>query len=148
MPTQQLIDSLLGKVSATLSTPACYTLTEWDVRSEIVRTGESAIGDWLADVLMHSYSEALEEKGAGRIDLVLNCGGTLRGDSRYGPGVVTLGDVLEILPFEDPVVVIQMSGNAIWECLESGLGKWPAHEGSVRFFSRSRVRCFLGRSAD
>jgi 5'-nucleotidase len=45
------------------------------------------------------------------------------------PGQVTLGDILEILPFEDPVVVIEMSGRQIWACLESALGKYPAQEG-------------------
>lgn len=41
------------------------------------RTGteESAIGDWLADILMHSYAESLESKG-GHADIVFNCGGS------------------------------------------------------------------------
>lgn len=62
---------------------------------------------------------------------MLGSRGTLRGDSTYGPGIVTLGDILEILPFEDPVVVVQLDGKAVWDCLEGALSKYPAQEGYV-----------------
>lgn len=45
-------------------------------------------------------------------------------------GVVTLGNILEVLPFEDPVVVIEITGGALWDALEAAFGKWPAQEGS------------------
>lgn len=44
-------------------------------------------------------------------------------------GNVTLGDILEILPWEDPVVVLELDGAAIWDALEAGLSMWPAQEG-------------------
>ncbi len=44
-------------------------------------------------------------------------------------GIVTLGDILEILPFDDPVVVLELDGESIWEALEAALGTWPAQEG-------------------
>lgn len=44
-------------------------------------------------------------------------------------GVITLGDILEILPFDDPVVVLQLDGETIWEALEVALEFWPAQEG-------------------
>lgn len=85
-------------------------------------------------------------KGCGGSDGVFICAGTLRGDSTYGPGlrhilcsalftrhsstgVVTLGNILEILPFEDPIVVLELDGAAIWDALESSLATWPAQEG-------------------
>lgn len=40
----------------------------------------------MADVLRHAYDDALCVKGDGIADGVLICGGTLRGDSVYGPG--------------------------------------------------------------
>ncbi len=64
---------------------------------------------------MHAYAESLLEggrerkdymekdgkdelesgrKGKGGADAVIICGGTLRGDSQYGPGKITLGDML------------------------------------------------------
>jgi 5'-nucleotidase len=41
----------------------------------------------MADVLRHAYDDALCVKGGGVADGVLICGGTLRGDSVYGPGM-------------------------------------------------------------
>ena len=44
----------------------------------------------MADVLRHAYDDAIWNAGEheGGADGVLICGGTLRGDSRYGPGWV------------------------------------------------------------
>ena len=75
-------------------------------------------------------------QGCGGSDGVLICGGTIRGDSTYGPGIVTLGDILEILPFEDPIIVLEVDGATIWAALESSLETWPAQEGYVFCGSR------------
>lgn len=42
-----------------------------------------------------------------------------------------MGDILEILPFEDPLVVIEIDGDTLWETLEVSLATWPAQEGWV-----------------
>jgi hypothetical protein len=107
---QDLLKSLLSSVSSTLSKPVCWSLTPFDARSEIVRTQETGLGNWVADVLIHAYAESLLEKkpadvnGKGSaqrdfsgVDAVIICGGTLRGDSQYGPGKITLGDILGML---------------------------------------------------
>ena len=92
----KLVDSLLSTVSDTLSKPVCFSLTPFDVRSEKVRTEETAIGNWVADILMHAYAERLQEAGkeegetssgeGNEADAVIICGGTFRGDSLYPAG--------------------------------------------------------------
>ena len=121
-----LLDNLLSTVSSSLSKNVCFTLTPFDARSELVRTKEMGLGNWIADVLLHAYAESLMESGrggrkgahgnkveftkedsdskgegsqTGRADGVILCGGTLRGDSQYGPGKITLGDILGELCF-------------------------------------------------
>lgn len=121
-----MLKELLSSVEGTLQKPVCFTLTPFDARSEVVRTKETGLGNWVADVLMHAYAESLIEgehqdffekekkKGNGEVtpkaaaakdqdemrkrkggaDAVIICGGTLRGDSQYGPGKITLGDIL------------------------------------------------------
>lgn len=121
-----MLSELLSSVEGTLQKPVCFTLTPFDARSEIVRTRETGLGNWVADVLMHAYAESLIEGGnqdffekqkkdnngevtpkataanvtnelrkrKGGADAVIICGGTLRGDSQYGPGKITLGDIL------------------------------------------------------
>ena len=130
--SQQIADLLKDVVehlSKALKAPLCKTDVELDCRSDLVRTVESPIGNWFADVLRHAYDEALCLRGCGGSDGVLICGGTIRGDSTYGPGLVTLGDILEILPFEDPIIVLEVDGEALWSSLEASLETWPAQEG-------------------
>lgn len=44
-------------------------------------------------------------------------------------GPISLGDILEILPFEDPIVALEVTGATLWKALESALKPWPAQEG-------------------
>jgi 5'-nucleotidase len=85
----EILKKVLDSVSSALSAPVCNTLTEWDCRSGLVRTDESAIGNWMADVLLHAYDEAMCVKSGetNRADAVLICGGTIRGDNVHGPGL-------------------------------------------------------------
>lgn len=48
---------------------------------------QTASGNWFADVLRHAYDDMLCLKGCGGSDGVFICGGTIRGDSIYGPGM-------------------------------------------------------------
>lgn len=50
---------------------------------------QSASADWIADILRHTYDDALCMKGIkGGVDGVFICAGMLRGDSVYGPGMI------------------------------------------------------------
>ncbi|KAH9952203.1 Metallo-dependent phosphatase [Amylocystis lapponica] len=133
----KILESLLSSVSDALKAPVCNTEVELDLRSALIRTEETASANWFADVLRHAYDDMLTLEGGS--DGVFICGGTLRGDSVYGPGDVTLGDILEILPFEDPIVVIELDGEAIWAALEASLETWPAQEGRFPVISGFRV---------
>ncbi|KII88925.1 hypothetical protein PLICRDRAFT_175177 [Plicaturopsis crispa FD-325 SS-3] len=135
----KLLEKLLSSVSSSLKAPVCIASVEIDVRSQFIRTAESAAGNWFADISRHSYDDALCMKGCGGADGVFICAGTLRGDSVYGPGLITLGDIMEILPFEDPLVVLELDGEAIWDALESSLETWPAQEGRFPVISGFRV---------
>jgi len=46
---------------------------------------------------------------------------------------------MEILPFEDPVVALELDGEAIWDALEQSLSTWPAQEGRFPVISGFRV---------
>ena len=80
-------------------------------------------------------------------DGALLCAGTFpsRGDSTWQNFLISIiialqvdsdslattsimGDVLEILPYDDPVVVIEVDGETLWDAFESSLKVWPAQE--------------------
>lgn len=134
-----LLKTLLSSVSSTLKAPVCKAAVTLDLRSYYIRTAESPAANWFADVVRHAYDDALCVGGCGGADGVLICAGTLRGDSTYGPGPITLGDILEILPFEDPILVVELDGATLWDAIESSLGMWPAQEGRFPVVSGLRI---------
>ncbi|KAF8431807.1 Metallo-dependent phosphatase-like protein [Boletus edulis BED1] len=136
---QKILHDVLSSVSQSLKEPVCITDVELDLRSHLLRTDEMAAGNWFADVLRHAYDDALCTKCGSGSDGVLISAGTLRGDSVYPPGVITLGNILEILPFDDPTVVLELDGESLWDALEEGLSKYPAQEGRFPVVSGFRV---------
>lgn len=136
---QKIVSSVLSSVSETLEAPVCMTEVELNLQSQLLRTNETAVANWFADVLRHAYDDTLCTTVGSGSDGVLICAGTLRGDSVYPAGEITLGNILEILPFEDPVVVIELDGEGMWDALEVALSKFPAQEGRFPVISGFRV---------
>lgn len=62
-------------------------------------------------------------------DCCIMAAGTIRGDQIYPPGILRLRDIVNCFPFEDPVVVMKVTGQAIWDALENGVSNHPALEG-------------------
>jgi len=85
--------------------------------------------------MLYAYRPCIRQN----IDCSLLCGGTIRSDSVYGPGEVTLGDLLEIFPFEDTVVVIRITGQQLWDALESALSMVPKQEGRFPVVSGLKI---------
>lgn len=77
------------------------------------RTKETNIGNFIAD----SY------RNAAKSDVALVNGGSIRADLTYNPGVLTKRDVLSILPFNNPIVKIEISGKTLRETLEHGVAR-------------------------
>src|SRR5688572_13895758 len=57
----------------------------------------------------------------------------------YPPGAITVKTIVNCFPFEDPCILIKVSGRAIWDALENGVSQYPAQEG--RFPQVSNI-CF------
>jgi 5'-nucleotidase len=126
--TVKAVDKLTANLKTTLQKPVGYTSAPLDARFRTVRLKESNIGNWCCDIMCHYYSG----------DCAIMASGTIRGDQIYAPGPVLLKDIMSCFPFEDPVVVIKVTGQAIWDALENGLSLYPALEG--RFPQVSRIR--------
>jgi len=101
-----------------LAEPVGATAVELDALSLSSRTKETNIGNFIAD----SYKNAV---GA---DIGMLNGGSIRADLTYAPGVLTKRDVLSILPFNNPVVKIEITGKLLKEILEHGVARSAADE--------------------
>lgn len=126
--TVDLVDKLSSSLKNKLEKPIGYTAVPLDGRFTTVRTQESNLGNFVCDLMRHFY-------GA---DCALMAGGTVRGDQIYPPGVLLLKDILNCFPFEDPVVVLRVTGKAILDALENSVSLVPALEG--RYPQVSNIR--------
>ncbi|KAI0012584.1 Metallo-dependent phosphatase [Xylariaceae sp. FL0662B] len=127
-PTVKLVENLTASLKATLQKPVGYTVAPLDARFRTVRLKESNIANWVCDIMRHYYGG----------DCSIMASGTVRGDQVYPPGPILLKDIMNCFPFEDPVVVIRVTGQAIWDALENGLSLYPALEG--RFPQVSNIK--------
>ena len=135
---EEMLDHLMSRMSKSIGQPVAYSLTEWDARARSVRMDESPLGDFIADIILISMERSLRmqravhaplDKEERAADCCLICGGSLRGDSVFGPGEITLANLLEIMPFEDPIIVKELTGQDIWDALENGFSAYPKQEG-------------------
>jgi 5'-nucleotidase len=72
--------------------------------------------------------------------------GTIRSDAVYKAGDFTMGNLMDILPYEDVMVVILVSGEQILAALENGVSKVPATEG--RFPAISGIKLKFSASVE
>lgn len=118
------------ELSAALDKPVGRTDVELDARQVTNRTGETNLADFIADTYRR-------QTGA---DTALFNGGSIRSNTTYGPGVLTRRDVLSILPFENPIVKIEVTGATIRAALEHGLGRIAEDREDGRFPQVSGIR--------
>lgn len=114
-----LVDEQTRDIKKRLDKPVGYTAAPLDARFTTVRTKESNIGNFVCDLMRYYYSA----------DCCIMAAGTIRGDQVYPPGVLKLRDLVNCFPFEDPVVVLKVTGKQIVDALENGVSNYPALEG-------------------
>jgi 2',3'-cyclic-nucleotide 2'-phosphodiesterase (5'-nucleotidase family) len=103
-----------------IGTPIGTTAVELDSRTAIVRTREAAIGNLIADAM----------RAGTRADAALINGGGIRAAKVYQPGqTLTHADILAELPFNNRVVVVELSGAALKAAIENGLSALPGPAG-------------------
>ncbi|KAJ2162986.1 hypothetical protein GGF46_000172 [Coemansia sp. RSA 552] len=129
---QSMVDRIEAHLSKALDKEIGYSTAPLEARSTVCRTRESNVGSLSGDLMRLCYA-----RSAGA-QIALLCGGAIRSDKVFAAGTIKLRDVMEIFPFEDPVVVVRLTGDQIRRALENGVSKWPAQEG--RFPQVSGIR--------
>jgi len=64
-----------------------------------------------------------------KCDLVLINSGTFRSDTIHKCGDFRLHDLMTILPINDTLVTIEVTGQQLLDALENGVSKYPSLEG-------------------
>jgi 2',3'-cyclic-nucleotide 2'-phosphodiesterase (5'-nucleotidase family) len=92
-----------------LSKPIGYTTVPLDLRQSTLRTGETNAGDLVADSI---------RKNVPGVDIAMINSGSIRGDCIIPAGEITYLTVSKILPYENIIVKIEMTGEEIKDTLE------------------------------
>ena len=93
----------------------CASDIAWS--SPLVRTQESPLGNLAADAL-RDYCDA---------DIAIQNGGGIRAGLTAGD--VTVGDIFGMLPFDNKVTLVEVTGQTVWDALENGVDGYPTTNG-------------------
>ncbi|KAI8062232.1 Metallo-dependent phosphatase-like protein [Gongronella butleri] len=129
---EEVVAEVAHLVSSKTARPIAYTTVPLEGRSTKVRTGETNFGNLTADLMLASYANLGGE-------LAICSGGTIRNDSVIDVGPLTLGDIMTAFPFQDPTVVVRLTGQQIWDAIENGLSQYPKQEGRFPQVAGMRV---------
>ncbi len=100
----------------------------------VERSGETALGDYVADSLRVKYGTDLALLTGGGIRDTFPARGyepadpSLRRPSPDGSGPydVTLGDALSVFPFTNSLMTTEVTGRNLWAALENGVSGYPS----------------------
>jgi 5'-nucleotidase len=118
IPADPTVDTLLKKLSEPLTTFRQSVIGKTDVllngEREVVRNQESNLGNVIADAM-------LEATQNDKTVIALMNGGGIRTSIKAGD--ITVGNVLEVLPFGNRLVQLDMKGSEIVAALENGVSR-------------------------
>ncbi len=119
-----------GPLLKSLEQTVGRTDVELNIKSEDVRTQETNMADFIADAF----------RQATGADVALVNGGSIRADTTIEPGIMTKRDVLSMLPFNNKVVKMQLTGAVIRAALEHGVASIGVEAQPGRFPQVSGLR--------
>lgn len=119
---EALIAPLREPIEELTRRPVAEIAADIDGSRETCRAQECAMGNAVTDAM-------LAEVAAQDIRIALTNGGGLR--ASMGAGTATLGDVLTVLPFQNTLYTLDVTGATLLAALEHGVG--AVEEGAGRF---------------
>lgn len=108
---EDLVEGFQSDLDERLGEEIGRTETELDVRERVVRRQESNFGNYVADVIREGMDA----------DVALQNGGGIRSDTTYGPGTLTRRDIVNVLPFPNDTVTVELTGAELRDAVEHGV---------------------------
>lgn len=113
-----------------LAVPVGRTSVALNAKSKQSRTQETNVGDFIADAF----------RRATGADVALVNGGSIRADDIIPAGDLTEREVLSMLPFADPIVKLEVTGEVLRKALENGVSQSAEQGEPGRFPQVSGLR--------
>ena len=124
-----LITDIKRRYEDTLRQPLSYTSFDLRVKDDagqwIIRNAENGLCNLAADAMLYSS----ESTKTGRADVGLYNAGGLRSDIKAGR--ITFNDALSVMPFNNTVCIVEMSGQTLLDELEHGVRLMPHRSGGL-----------------
>ena len=108
------------QVDKALDQTVGYLAQDLEWSAELVRTQSSPIARLVADALLDFF------KPDGAQLCIVN-GGGIR--AKLDAGEVSLREITSVLPFDNNMMLVETSGQTIWDALQNGISAWPASNG-------------------
>mmetsp|Transcript_5008 Transcript_5008/g.7494 ORF Transcript_5008/g.7494 Transcript_5008/m.7494 type:complete len:321 (-) Transcript_5008:3-965(-) len=102
-----------------LEMAAAYCEVDIDARFSRVRTEETNLGTFMADLMRTELNT----------DFALSNGGSMRANQVYDLGVLNMSFVAQVLPMVDQVVQYKVKGKHMLKILENGVSHYPKFDG-------------------
>jgi 5'-nucleotidase/UDP-sugar diphosphatase len=121
------LDVYRPAVAALIATPVGTTTVALPINVSgvrICRKGECLLGNLVADAMLWMANEA---NPSTTYQIAFQNGGGLR--APIMTGTVTMGDVLETLPFGNTLATFQLQGQYVIQALENGARLYPSENG-------------------
>lgn len=115
-----LVDEYNAKVDAALEVTIGYLAEDLAWSTELVRCQNSPIANLVTDALLDFF------KNDGAQLCIVN-GGGIR--AKLDAGEVSIREVTSVLPFDNNMMLVEASGQTIWNALQNGISAWPAGNG-------------------
>mmetsp|Transcript_54477 Transcript_54477/g.129851 ORF Transcript_54477/g.129851 Transcript_54477/m.129851 type:complete len:585 (+) Transcript_54477:108-1862(+) len=125
---KKLADECMQKVGAAMDVVLGEAFVDLDARFSSIRTMETNIGNFVADIMRINL----------RADLAVLNSGTLRTDAVIEAGPLKMKDLISLLPMLDELCVLELPGSVVLAVLENGVSQYPRLEG--RFLQVSGVK--------
>ncbi|CAM3461701.1 5'-nucleotidase C-terminal domain-containing protein [Hydrogenibacillus schlegelii] len=128
-----LIDELDGPIQALKQTVVGQTAVFLDGERDHVRTQETNLGNLIADGMLDFARSFVPEA-----QVAITNGGGIR--SSIPAGEITLGQVMEVLPFGNVLVTLELSGEDLIAALENGVSAVEQKKGYFPHVAGLRYR--------
>ena len=110
---EKLVSGYAAQLDRELGVVIGRTEVALDARRNILRSQETGVGDFVADVMREALGT----------DVAVINGGGIRGDRVVPSGPLTRRDVYTLLPFANSVMKVELTGAALRQMLEHGLAQ-------------------------
>ena len=125
------LEALRNTVIATSTGPMSLTVGG----TQICRTGECELGNLVSEAMLWKVNSTLSI--TDDYEIAMQNGGGLRAPIDLGP--VTVGEVMELLPFGNAIATLELTGTHVITALENGLSRYGV-SGNGRFAQVAGLR--------